>query len=65
MAFSPEGEKTKLTLSVDGRTVATASLDRMDRLVAGQGQVGSARLDDATGPLNCECTVRDVVFSGQ
>lgn len=65
VAFSPEGEKTKLTLSVDGRTVATASLDRMDRLVAGQGQVGSARLDDATGPLNCECTVRDVVFSGQ
>jgi arylsulfatase A-like enzyme len=63
--FMPEGNGVQLALLVDGRTVASAALARLDRLVAGQGQVGVARLDDTSGLLHCQCTVNEVTFAGQ
>ncbi len=63
VAFTPVGKGVRLTLSVDGQTVATASKERFFRVFAGNALIGRPAIDDRNGPRECGCEIKDVTIS--
>ncbi|MCW2396818.1 MULTISPECIES: arylsulfatase [unclassified Sphingobium] len=61
--IAPASEGLTISLLVDGKSQATASIPRVIKIVTGEAMIGHALIDDRTGPLNFPDTIEKVTIT--